>query len=106
MQVLATRIDKVKHGLLPQTINNVFDFNKIVPYNMKRQDIFQSQNIDSVRQGTDSLNYLEPKIWDIVPQIIKNSESLSVFKTKIKQWVPIYCLCRLCRPNIQNVGYI
>ena len=52
----------------------------------------------------DSLTYLGPKVWDIIPQVIKNSESLSVFKIKIKQWFLINCSCRLCRQYLQYVG--
>ena len=75
-------------------------------YNIRRHDLFRSRNINSVHHGTDSLTYPGPKIWDIVPQVIKNSESLSVFKTKIKQWIPINCSWKLCRPYVQYVGYI
>ena len=104
LQVLATEIYKFKHELSPQIKNNVFEL-KSVP-NMRRQDLFRSRNVHSVRHGTDSFTYLGPKIWDIVPQVIKNSKLLSVFKTKIKQWVPINCPCTLCRPYSQYVGYI
>ena len=64
---------------------------------MRGEGIFRSQNIDSVRLDTDSLNYLARKIWNSVPQVIKNSESLYVFKTKTKQWIPIIYPCRLCK---------
>ena len=74
LQVLATEICKVTHGLSSRIINNVFEL-KSVSYNMRRQDLFGSRRY---------FNPSGPKIWDIVPQVIKNSEFLSVFKTKIK----------------------
>ena len=77
LQVLATKIYKVSYGLPPQIINNVFEL-KSVPYNMRRQDIFRSRNVYAVGHGTDSL-----------PQVIKNSKSLSVFKTKIELYMKI-----------------
>ena len=104
LHVLATEICKFKHELSPQIINNVFELNIVL--DMRRQDLFRPRNVHSVRHGTDSLTYLGPKIWDIVPQVIKNRKLLSVFKTKIKQWVPINCPCTLCRPYSQYVGYI
>ena len=104
LHVLATEICKFKHELSPQIINNVFELNSVL--DMRRQDLFRPRNVHSVRHGTDSLTYLGPKIWDIVPQVIKNRKLLSVFKTKIKQWVPINCPCTLCRPYSQYVGYI
>ena len=81
---LATEICKVKHRLSPQIINNVFEL-KSVPYYMRRQDLFLSRNVHSVHHGTDSLTYLGSKIWAIVPQVIKNSESLSVFENSACQ---------------------
>ena len=75
-------------------------------YNMKCKDLSQSRNIHSVRYSTDNVIYLGPKISDFVPQVIKNSDLLSVFKTKIKHWLPINCSCRLRRPYLQYVANI
>ena len=38
--------------------------------------------------GTESLSFLRPKISELVPEVIKQSESLKIFKNKIKKWVP------------------
>ena len=82
LQVLATEFYKFKRRLSPQIIINVFEF-KSVPYNMRRQDLSRSRNVHYMRHGTYSLTYLGPKIWDIVPQVIKNSELLSNLKSTI-----------------------
>ena len=42
----------------------------------------------------------------LVPEDAKQSESLEVFKNKIKKWVPSRCPCRLCRVYLQNIGFI
>ena len=34
---------------------------------------------------------------EISPEDTKQSESLKIFKNKIKKWVPSGCPCRLCR---------
>ena len=47
LQVLATEIYNVQHGLSPQIMNSVFNL-KIVPYNMRRQDLFRTRNVHSV----------------------------------------------------------
>ena len=41
--------------------------------------------------------FLAPKIWEIVPTECKNSSSVHEFKSKIKQWTPTDCPCRLCK---------
>ena len=49
---------------------------------------------------------LGPKIWDLVPNEIKESESLNGFKFKIKGWVPEGCPCRICKICLGQVGFI
>ena len=59
-----------------------------------------------MRYGTGSVSFLAPKIWDILPKEIKNSETLNAFKLKIKNWVPLECPCRLCKTYVSQVGFI
>ena len=37
---------------------------------------------------------------------IKESESLEIFKNKIKNWKPDGCECRLCKTYVFNLGFI
>ena len=62
--------------------------------------------MNSVRHGTESVSFLGPKIWDLVPSDIKLSQSLSIFKRKIKKWVPLQCPCRFFKVYLQHVGFI
>ena len=55
--------------------------------------------------GTETISYLAPKIWSLVPNAMKSSKSVDVFKSKIRQWEP-NCPCRLCKNYLQNVGFI
>ena len=105
IQVLTTEIYKTVNGLAPTIMNSIFEI-KNIEYNLRNKNNFKSRRINSVRYGIDSLTYLGPKIRNIFPEDIKKSESLNVFKTKIKKWIQGDCPCRLCRPFIQNLGYI
>ena len=51
-------------------------------------------NPKTVRYGRETISFLAPKIWAIVPQNIKNCTSLSSFKINIRKWKPD-CPCRL-----------
>ena len=53
-------------------------------------------------QGTKLLSLLGPNIWELVPEDIEQSESLDVFKSKTKNWVPLRCPCRLFRLYLQD----
>ena len=41
-------------------------------------------NIKITNYGNDTISYLAPKVWDLVPNEIKSISSLDVFKHKIK----------------------
>ena len=81
--MLATEIYKTVNGLAPTIMNNIFE-TKDIEYNLRNKINFKSCRINSVRYGIDSLTNLGPKIWNIVPEEIKKSESLNV-QTKIKK---------------------
>ena len=105
IQVLCTEIFKVKNNLSPDVMNNVFKFKKI-EYNIRRKTTFESQNIRTEHFGIETLSYLGSKIWEQVPEDIKFSDSLKVFKQKIKYWKPTFCPCRLCKLYIANLGFL
>ena len=105
IQILATEMFKVRNGLSPKILNEIF-IPTTQPYNLRRNDSFNIRRVHSVRNGTESLSYLGPKIWNILPNEIKSANSLKIFKTKIKNWIPKNCPCRLCKSYIPNVGFI
>ena len=70
------------------------------------QTDFELGQIYTTAYGLRSLKYFAPKIWNIVPTDIRNSDSLSEFTTKIKSWKPVTYPCNLCRTFVDQVGYI
>ena len=102
IQLLATEIYKTVNGLAPIIMNTIFEI-KDIECNLRNKINFKPRRINSVRYGIDSLTYLGPKIWNIVPEDLKKSESLNVFKTKIKKWIPRDCPCRFCRPLFKTL---
>ena len=73
---------------------------------MRSQTDFEIPRVNSVNNGLETLRFLGPKVWDLVPTSIKNASSLSIFKNKIKNWTPGKCPCRLCKDYVQGVGYL
>ena len=105
MQVLATEMYKVKNQMAPEILNDIFQ-NRTSSYNLRNNSSFSIRQVHSVYHGTESLSFLGPKIWELVPEDIKQSESYEIFKRKIKSWIPLNCPCRLCRVYIQSIGFI
>ena len=96
---------RIKNNMVPEFSNKTFQ-NRELQYNLKANSNLSSRQAHSVYHGTESLSFLEPKIWELVPDDTKQSESLKIFKYKIKKWVPSKCPCRLCRIYLQNISFL
>ena len=77
-----------------------------VRYNLRHHKQFSTRTFKTVRYGTDSIAFLAQKIWDIVPEEIKAATSIKGFRSKIKNWKPEYCPCRLCKIYIPKLGFL
>ena len=106
LQVLVTEIFKVKNNLSPEIMKQVFDFQE--PYYNLRSETsqFRRENIKTTHYGIQSVKFLGPKIWAMVPQNIKNCKSLQEFKKLIKVWKPKACPSRMCKNYVANIGFI
>ena len=105
LQVLVTELYKIKSNMAPEILNEIFQ-NRTSSYKLRTNSSFAVRPVHSVYHGTESLSFLGPTIWELVPEDAKQSESLEIFKKKIKQWVPSRCPCRLCRIYLQNIGFV
>ena len=87
----------------PKVMNEFFRFRK----NSLRSDIqLKKPSINTVQFGSKSTVYLGAKIWELIPENIRSSESVDIFKSKIKNWVPEIFPCRLCKTYINHVGFV
>ena len=75
-------------------------------YELRGNNFLERRRVKSVRYGTESISSLAPKIWEILPNEIKDSDTLQIFKAKIKKWVPVECPCRLCKIYLPQTGFI
>ena len=57
-------------------MSNIFKLRVENPYNLRQVPEFSRPMVKRVCRGTESISYLEPKIWDILPEILKNIENL------------------------------
>ena len=78
-------------------MNEIFRFSKNFVYSVRSDIQFEKPRTDTVQFRSESTAYLGAKIWELIPENIKLSESVGIFKSKIKKWVPEICPCRLFR---------
>ena len=104
VQTLAIEMYKVTNDISPVIMKDIFVLKQNCRYNTR--GIFLTNNIRTEHYGKESLSFLGPIIWSIIPHDIKTSTSLKDFKQKIRKWKPDKCPCKLCRTFIAGVGYI
>ena len=75
-------------------------------YKLRGGNKLISDNIKTVNYGKETISYLAPKIWELVPEEIRNSSSLRTFIGYIRAWIPFNCPCRLCKEYVTNFGYL
>ena len=105
LQVLATEIFKWKNNFSPKIMSDIFNF-KEAKYNLRKFNDMAVGNLKSTTYGTETIRYRAPLTWEMVPEHIKQSQSLSELKTKIKSWIPEGCKCNLCKTYLNGVGFI
>ena len=105
LKTLATEIYKIKNNLSPQIIQDIFPQEKKI-YTLRNKNHLTLSNSKSVSYGIESLRYLGPKIWNMLPDKLKQAASLSTFKAEMKTWISTDCPCKLCKLYVPNLGYI
>jgi ribonuclease P/MRP protein subunit RPP40 len=103
IQSLGIELYKVAYGLAPEIMRLVFPCNPQGKYPW--DNIFQTFNVKTKSWGLESLGYLGPKIWSIIPMDMKKLPA-SKFSNEIRTWKPDKCPCTLCRTYIHNLGYV
>ena len=105
IQKLAIEMYKVKNNLSPSPVGDLFKQRTEV-YGLRNKRCWEVPRVQTVNFGIETIRYRGIKTWDLVPQDIKESDSLETFKRKIKAWKPQGCTCRLCKEYVFNVGYL
>ena len=106
IQTLATEMYKVTTGLSPEIMNEIFQIREESCYNLRYTSQFTISPIDSFYNGRESVSFMGPKIWKLIPHAFKQIKSLSRFKKAIKEWKPSNSPWRLCKTYISQVGFL
>ena len=106
LRKLAIEMFQVSRGLSPEILNELFKFREQIPYELRRRPLFQITWVHSVFNSTESLTFLGTKIWALLPNEMKQLESVGKFRNAIKQWKPTSCPGRLCKVYIHRIGFL
>ena len=95
IKILATEMFKVSKNLALPQMHEIFRLKDQPHYSLRYNSVF-----------SESLSFLGPKIWDILPDTYKDMPDLNSFKLALKRWRPVNCPCRICKVYIVNVGFV
>ena len=85
-------------------MKEIFDFSKNSTYELRCGNCLSRSNIHSTHFRIKSIVNLAAKIRNKLPNEITEASSLTVFKSKIKKWLPNGCSCRLCKTYVGQVS--
>ena len=87
-------------------MQEILNFSYNNNYNLRSGTHLSRPIVHTTHYGTEPITKLEAKIWELVPQNIKEANSLSSFKNKVKKWIPQNYPCHPCKTYIAQVGFI
>ena len=87
-------------------MKDVFPLNENYFYKSSKKRTLGSRHIRTLHFGSETLSHLALKIWDLLPEWVKNLEPVASFKNAIEKWKPANCACYLCRTYIFQVGFV
>ena len=84
IQPLAIEMYKVANGMSPKTMNERFQLREKSHHNLRYTSEFINPQIHSVYHGSESVSYLGPKVYELIPPVIRQIDTFSGFKKAIK----------------------
>ena len=93
------------NGLLLDIMNTIFKLRQNI-YNLRNFHTFESQNPRIKKFDLVSIAYTAIQFCENVPEEIRNSASLLIFKQSIKKVPLISCSCDCRKTYIHHVGYV
>ena len=95
LRTLCLEIYKTLNDLNPSYMKDIFK--KRENRHSNRHNYIDVPMVNQVTYGKHSMRSLGPKIWNSLPEHIKSSDTLSIFKKSIKTWDGDTCNCSFCR---------
>eukprot|EP00112_Aurelia_sp_Birch-Aquarium-sp1_P009288 Seg205.19 transcript_id=Seg205.19/GoldUCD/mRNA.D3Y31 product="hypothetical protein" protein_id=Seg205.19/GoldUCD/D3Y31 len=70
---------------------------KEVTYDLRAKDLLQLPKARTVLNGLNSIAFRDSILWNALPDEIKSSQSIALFKIHVKQWNGDSCNCNICK---------
>ena len=101
-EILATETYKDENNISPEILNSLFIFTN-ESSSLRNALILKRKRSLAVHFESKCLSSLAPKIWEIVPDSMREEKELSNLKNKIKGYTTEKCLYRLSKNYIGRI---
>ena len=105
IHTLMVEIYNIKNILNPPIMGFMFE-RRNNAYNCRNFQGFATKRKITVKMGLEMLNYKSPQLWSILPENLRQINSLVQFNESGGKWDCIECSCRLCKLYSPNIGFL
>ena len=95
IKVIATEVFKSLNNLNPSFMKDMF-VAKAISYDLRDSNTIFQPRFDKVTYGKNTFTYYGAHIWNILPNDVKKSTTITTFKTLLKKWEGPRCQCTMC----------
>ena len=96
LKVLLTEIYKCMSDSYPEIMRTVFAF-KSPSYSLRNSILLSLPPTKSIRFGTNFILFRGRQLWNKLPDSIKHSKNVTLFKEGVSSWAGLNCFCPLCK---------
>ena len=75
-------------------------------YNVRNCQEFETERKRAVYFGLETISYRFAQSWSLLPEHMRQLNSMDQFKRSARKWASNTCPCRLCKVYLQNVGFL
>ena len=105
IQVLLIEVFKTENELASPIMESILN-KRVNTCNLRNFQEFVTERKRTVWYGLETSSYRYPQLSSLLPESLKELNSLSQFKRNIKHWICRDCPSRLCKVYVQNLGFL
>ena len=105
IQTLMIELFKIKYDLAPPIMDFLLN-RRTICYNVRDLQEFQSEKKRTVFYGLETMSNRAPQLWAILLEDFKQRNTISLFKSDVRQCICNQCPCRLCKVFVPDLRYL
>ena len=105
IQTLSIEIFEIKKGFAPPIMGSILK-GRNNNESIRNFQEFETERKRAVYFRLETISYRSPHLWSLLPEHVRQLNSIDQFKRNVRQWVCNTCPSRLCKVYLQNVKFL